>query len=71
MKIEHIKYGALYLSVFISFGTWAFFCYLFPETVQVADFIALIKTYLVSAGAAFLAIYQPPKDPPGSPAVSV
>lgn len=67
MNSDHIKYGALYLSVLIAFGTWVYFCYVFPQSVPVTDLISLIKMYLVSAGAAFLAVYQPPKDPPGPP----
>ena len=54
----------LFVAGLIAFGTWAAFCYLQPQSVPVAELIGTIKTFLVGAGSAALALYQPPKDPP-------
>lgn len=69
MDQNTLKYGALYISLFLAFTTWALFCYLDPITAPVTDLISIIKIYLISAGSATLALYSGPKDPP--PAVPV
>jgi|GEM_PF-3810160 len=59
------KNWPLFLSILIAFSTWAVFCYLQPQAAPISDLVSTIKLYLAGAGAAFLALYQPPKPPSG------